>query len=87
MDVPDRFLADRSEDALRRSQHIWKTTNEGQSWTKISPDLTRHDPKTMGASGGPITKDNTGVETYASVFTIAPSPQDVNTIWAGSDDG
>ena len=37
--------------------------------TKISPDLTRHDPKTMGASGGPITKDNTGVETYATVFT------------------
>ena len=39
------------------SQHLWKTTNEGQAWTKISPDLTRHDPKTMGASGGPITKD------------------------------
>ena len=37
------------------SQHLWKTTNGGQSWTKISPDLTRHDPKTMGDSGGPIT--------------------------------
>ena len=41
----------------------------------------------MGASGGPITKDNTGVETYATIFTIAPSPQDANLIWAGSDDG
>ena len=41
----------------------------------------------MGASGGPITKDKTGVETYATVFTIAPSPQDANVIWAGSDDG
>jgi len=69
------------------SQHVWKSTNEGQSWTKISPDLTRHDPKTMGASGGPITKDNTGVETYATVFTIAPSPKDINLIWSGSDDG
>jgi hypothetical protein len=69
------------------SQHVWKSTNEGQSWTKISPDLTRHDPKTMGASGGPITKDNTGVETYATVFTIAPSAKDGNVIWAGSDDG
>jgi hypothetical protein len=69
------------------SQHVWKSTNEGQSWDKISPDLTRHDPKTMGASGGPITKDNTGVETYATVFTIAPSPKDANVIWAGSDDG
>jgi photosystem II stability/assembly factor-like uncharacterized protein len=69
------------------SQSIWKTTNAGQSWTKISPDLSRHDPKTMGPSGGPITKDNTGVETYGVVFTIAPTPQDINTIWAGSDDG
>jgi len=69
------------------SQHVWKSTNQGQSWTKISPDLTRHDPKTMGASGGPITKDNTGVETYATVFSIAPSARDANVIWAGSDDG
>src|SRR5262245_14238165 len=69
------------------SQHVWKSTNEGQSWAKIGPDLTRHDPKTMGSSGGPITKDNTGVETYATVFTIAPSAKDGNVIWAGSDDG
>ena len=69
------------------SQHLWKTTNEGQSWTKISPDLTRHDPKTMGSSGGPITKDNTGVETYATIFTVAPSERDANVIWTGSDDG
>ena len=69
------------------SQHVWKSTNEGQSWTKISPDLTRHDPKTMGASGGPITKDNTGVETYATVFTIAPSAKDGGVVWSGSDDG
>jgi hypothetical protein len=69
------------------SQHVWKSTNEGQSWEKISPDLTRHDPKTMGASGGPITHDNTGVETYATVFSIAPSAKDGNVIWTGSDDG
>jgi hypothetical protein len=69
------------------SQHVWKSTNEGQSWERISPDLTRHDPKTMGPSGGPLTKDNTGVETYATVFSIAPSAKDGNVIWAGSDDG
>jgi photosystem II stability/assembly factor-like uncharacterized protein len=69
------------------SQHVWVTHNGGQSWTKISPDLTRHDPKTMGDSGGPITRDETGVETYATVFSIAPSPKDVNLIWTGSDDG
>jgi len=69
------------------SQHLWRTSNEGQSWERISPDLTRHDAKTLVASGGPITKDNTGVETYAVIFTIAPSFQDANTIWTGSDDG
>ncbi|HEX9606503.1 MAG TPA: glycosyl hydrolase, partial [Gemmatimonadaceae bacterium] len=69
------------------SQHVWKTTNEGQSWTKISGDLTRHDPSTLGPSGGPITKDETGVETYSTVFSIAPSPKDANLIWTGSDDG
>jgi photosystem II stability/assembly factor-like uncharacterized protein len=69
------------------SQHLWVTTNEGMSWQKISPDLTRHDPKTMGPSGGPITLDQTGVETYATIFTIAPSPHSALTIWTGSDDG
>jgi photosystem II stability/assembly factor-like uncharacterized protein len=69
------------------SQHVWKTTNEGQSWERISPDLTRHDPATMGDSGGPITLDQTGVETYAVVFALAPSPVDGGVIWAGSDDG
>ena len=69
------------------SQHLWMTSNEGMSWTKISPDLTRHDPKTLGPSGGPITLDQTGVETYATIFTIAPSQHDANVIWTGSDDG
>jgi hypothetical protein len=69
------------------SQHVWKSTNEGQSWEQISPDLSRHDPSTMGDSGGPITLDQTGVETYAVVFALAPSPVDGNVIWAGSDDG
>jgi photosystem II stability/assembly factor-like uncharacterized protein len=69
------------------SQHVWKSTNEGQSWQQISPDLSRHDPSTMGDSGGPITLDQTGVETYAVVFALAPSPLDGNVIWAGSDDG
>src|SRR4051812_33618365 len=69
------------------SQHLWKTTNEGQSWESISPDLTKADPKTLGDSGGPITKDQNGPEIYGTIFTIAPSLQDENTIWTGSDDG
>ena len=69
------------------SQHLWKTTDEGQSWQTISPDLTRADPKTLGDSGGPITHDQNGPEIYGTIFTIAPSHKDVNTIWTGSDDG
>ena len=69
------------------SQHVWKSINEGQSWERISPDLTRHDPSTMGDSGGPITLDQTGVETYATVFALAPSTVDGKVLWAGSDDG
>jgi photosystem II stability/assembly factor-like uncharacterized protein len=69
------------------SQHLWKTTNGGQDWTRISPDLTRHDPKTMGPSGGPITRDMNGPEVYAVIFSVGPSKKDVNVIWTGSDDG
>jgi photosystem II stability/assembly factor-like uncharacterized protein len=69
------------------SQHLWKTTDEGHTWQKISPDLTRNDPKTLGDSGGPITHDQNGPEIYGTIFTIAPSRKDVNTIWTGSDDG
>ncbi len=69
------------------SQHLWKTTNDGQSWERISPDLTRADPKTLGDSGGPITKDQNGPEIYGTIFTVAPSLQEKDTIWTGSDDG
>ena len=69
------------------SQHLWRTVNEGQTWAQLSPDLTRHDPSTMGPSGGPLTLDQTGVETYATIFAIATSPKDRNLIWTGSDDG
>ena len=69
------------------SQHVWKTTDDGQSWEKISPDLTYADPTTLGKTGGVITMDMNGPEIYATVFALAPSFHDINTIWAGSDDG
>ncbi|HMF70880.1 MAG TPA: hypothetical protein VK616_05375, partial [Flavitalea sp.] len=69
------------------SQHVWVTTDEGQSWKKISPDLTLADTSTLGISGGILTNDMTGVEVYGTVFALTPSFHDANTIWAGSDDG
>ena len=66
---------------------VFKTTNEGQSWEIISPDLTRNDKSKQGASGGPITKDNTSVEYYDTIFTMMESPVQAGTIWTGSDDG
>ena len=69
------------------SQFVWRTRNEGQSWEKISPDLTVHDPKTMGRSGGPVTGDMTGTEWYATIYAFAESPKQRGVLWAGSDDG
>ena len=69
------------------SQHVWRTRNGGQSWDRISPDLTRHDPKTMGESGGPITHDMNSPEVYGTVFALGPGKKDVDVLWAGSDDG
>jgi photosystem II stability/assembly factor-like uncharacterized protein len=69
------------------AQVIFRTTNGGQSWDVISPDLTRNDKSKQTWSGGPITGDNTGVETYGTVFAIAESPKQQGLIWAGSDDG
>ena len=69
------------------SQHLWKSADEGATWRKISPDLTRAEPETMEDSGGPIVKDQDGPEIYPTLYTIAPSPHDAATIWTGSDDG
>ncbi|HET7038237.1 MAG TPA: glycosyl hydrolase, partial [Thermomicrobiaceae bacterium] len=66
------------------SQYVHRSTDQGQSWQVISPDLTRHDPKTLKSSGGPITKDNTGAEYYATIFAFAESPLQAGVFWAGS---
>ncbi len=80
------------------SQFVHRTTDEGQSWQVISPDLTRHDPKTLehtptyanpepGPYWGPITREAYGPEWYATIFAFAESPAQRELLWAGSDDG
>ena len=69
------------------SQMVLRTRDGGQTWEEISPDLTRNDKSKQKWAGGPITGDNTGVETYDTVFVIAESPKQKGLIWAGTDDG
>lgn len=66
---------------------LFKTLDEGQSWIPISPDLSRNDPSKLGPTGGPITKDNTGVEYYCTIFAALESPHERDVLWAGTDDG
>jgi photosystem II stability/assembly factor-like uncharacterized protein len=69
------------------SQYVHRSTDEGMSWEIISPVLTRNEITTLISSGGPITKDNTGAETYSTIFTFAESPVKAGVLWTGSDDG
>ena len=66
---------------------VLRSTDEGRSWAEISPDLTRDDPSRQGYAGEPITRDNTGVEVYGTVFAFEESPHRPGLLWAGSDDG
>jgi len=84
---PIFFSPNNTKKLYAASNHLHATTNEGQSWEIISPDLTRNDPKTLKSSGGPITQDNTGVEYYGTIFAAAESPKEDGLIWTGSDDG
>ncbi|HKW89620.1 MAG TPA: hypothetical protein VJN21_12790 [Candidatus Acidoferrales bacterium] len=68
------------------SQFVHVTTDGGNSWQVISPDLTRNDKSKMGISGG-LTPDNIGVEYAGVVFSIAESPKEAGVIWAGTNDG
>ncbi|MEY3242257.1 MAG: hypothetical protein RIR11_3696 [Bacteroidota bacterium] len=69
------------------SNNLHVTTDEGQTWTVISPDLTTNDKSRQKSSGGPITQDNTSVEYYCTIFAAAESPRVRDLIWTGSDDG
>ena len=92
-EVPERWnwvypiMMTRNKHLYAASQQLWRSLDEGKTWDKISPDLTRADQETMGPSGGPIVLDQDGPEIYATIFAVAPSEVDADTIWVGSDDG
>lgn len=69
------------------SQYVHRSTDEGQSWRVVSPDLTRNDESKQGSAGEPITHDITGVEVYGTIFALEESPHTPGVLWAGSNDG
>lgn len=70
------------------SNYVHKSTDEGQSWEVISPDLTTNNQEFLAEiPGGPIQNDNTGVELYCTIFALEESPLQQGVLWAGSDDG
>ncbi len=84
---PLTFSAHHKDTLFAAANVLMKSTDSGQSWAVISPDLTRAEPEKLRSSGGPITQDNTSVEYYATIFAFAESAKDTNTLWTGSDDG
>lgn len=77
---PDRFYMG--------SQFVHKSDDMGDTWMKISPDLTTNDPKKQDQdSSGGLSRDNSGAENHCTIFTIAESDLDENIMWAGTDDG
>ncbi|PHQ28476.1 WD40/YVTN/BNR-like repeat-containing protein [Leeuwenhoekiella nanhaiensis] len=77
--APDRFYMG--------SQYLHKSEDMGDTWFKISPDLTTNDPKKQELESGGLSLDKSGAETHTTIFTIAESPLDENIIWVGTDDG
>jgi photosystem II stability/assembly factor-like uncharacterized protein len=70
------------------SQFLHKSTDRGESWTIISPDLTTNDSsKQKQDESGGLTKDVSGAENYTTIITIAPSPVQRGVVWVGTDDG
>lgn len=70
------------------SQFVHRSDDMGETWVKISPDLTTNDPsKQQQEQSGGLSRDNSGAENHCTIFTIAESPLDENVIWAGTDDG
>ena len=84
---PIFFSPDDPNKLYTTSNRFHVTYNEGEKWEVFSPDLTRNEKEKLGPSGGPITKDNTAVEYYATIFAACESPYEKDLLWAASDDG
>ncbi len=84
---PIFFSPANDSELLDAAQTVFSSTDRGQTWKTISPDLTRDDKSTEGPSGGPIDLDQTGAETFPDISALAVSPLNGDLMWAGSADG
>ncbi|MDZ7690661.1 MAG: hypothetical protein U5K69_05915 [Balneolaceae bacterium] len=85
--VPIEISPHDSSVVYNASQYVHKTTNGGQSWEQISPDLTAFKSEFQMASGQPITRDITGEEHYSTLYVVQVSPHSPDVIWTGANDG
>jgi photosystem II stability/assembly factor-like uncharacterized protein len=85
--VPIEISPHDSSVVYHASQFVHKTTDGGETWARVSPDLTANKPQYQVASGRPITRDITGEEHYSALYAVQVSPHDPDVVWAGSNDG
>jgi photosystem II stability/assembly factor-like uncharacterized protein len=85
--VPIEVSPHDSSVVYNASQYVHRTTNGGQSWEQISPDLTAFKDQFQVASGTPITRDITGEEHYSTLYVVQVSPHNKDVIWTGANDG
>jgi photosystem II stability/assembly factor-like uncharacterized protein len=70
------------------AQFLFRSVDHGQTWDRISPDLTTNDPeKQKQEQSGGVTVDNSAAEMHTTIYAIAESPKDPNLVWVGTDDG
>ena len=87
-DTPIHFSPTQKGVLYIGAQFLYRTTDRGDSWEKISPDLTTNDPeKQKQEESGGLTIDNSTAENHCTIYTISESPKDYNVIWVGTDDG
>ena len=85
--APIRISPHNPDYLYHTSQVVHRSTNGGQSWSVVSPDLSRNDKQRQDYAGGPISHDSTGIEVYGVIFAFEESPLRAGHLWAGTDDG
>ena len=85
--APIRLSPHNPDVLYHTSQYVHRSTDGGQSWQTISPDLTTDNDAYHDIPGGPIQHDHTGVELYTTIFAFEESPHTPGELWAGTDDG